>query len=71
MTIHPEPNRFVDITEAHDRKLEALKRHVSQHQQPDALDRLIGEWGRMIAAAGGLPEGHLAEGFRAIDTNPR
>jgi LmbE family N-acetylglucosaminyl deacetylase len=71
MLIHPEPNRFVDITSALDRKLEALKSHVSQHQHPEALDELIGDWGRMIAAAGGLPDGHLAEGFRAIDTNPR
>jgi LmbE family N-acetylglucosaminyl deacetylase len=71
MVIHPEPNRFVDVTDVLDRKLEALKSHVSQHQQPEMLDQLIGDWGRMIAATGGLPEGRLAEGFRVIDTNPR
>jgi LmbE family N-acetylglucosaminyl deacetylase len=71
MLIHPEPNRFVDITDVVDRKLEALKSHVSQHQHPEALDQLIGDWGRVIAAAGGMPDGHLAEGFRAIDTDPR
>jgi len=70
MLLHPESNRFVDITSVLDRKLEALKSHVSQHQHPEALDQLIGDWGRSIAIAGGLPAGHLAEGFRAIDTNP-
>jgi len=71
MLIHPEPTRFVDITTVVDRKLEALRAHVSQHQHPEALDQLIGDWGRMIAVDGGLPDGHLAEGFRAIDVNPR
>src|SRR3954469_5442222 len=70
MLISPEPNRFVDIPSPLDRKLEALKSHVSQHQHPEALDELIGDWGRMIAAAAGLPDGHLAECFRPIDTNP-
>ena len=65
-----EPNRFVDITDVIDRKLEALKSHVSQHQHPEALDQLIGDWGRGMATTAGMPDGHLAEGFRAIDTNP-
>ena len=65
-----EPNRFVDITAVLDRKLEALKSHVSQHQRPEMLDQLIGDWGRMVGERAGFPPGHLAEGFRAIDTNP-
>jgi LmbE family N-acetylglucosaminyl deacetylase len=71
MLIHPEPNRFVDITSVVDRKLEALKSHASQHQHPEDLDQLICDWGRMMAMAAGMPDGHIAEGFRAIDVNPR
>jgi LmbE family N-acetylglucosaminyl deacetylase len=67
---HGDPNRFTDITDVFDRKLEALKSHASQHQNPDALDTLLREWNGFNAATGGLPEGRLAESFRAIDTNP-
>jgi LmbE family N-acetylglucosaminyl deacetylase len=61
-------NRFVDITDVVDRKLEALKSHISQHQDPDRLDDLIKGWGAMIAQAGGLPEGRCAEGFQVVAT---
>ena len=67
---HGEPDRFVDVTEVFDRKLQALKCHVSQHQNPDGLDKLLRDWNGFNAAVGGLPEGRLAESFRAIDTNP-
>jgi LmbE family N-acetylglucosaminyl deacetylase len=71
LTTHGEPNRFVDVTDVLDRKLEALKSHVSQHQNPDALDALIVSWGKELAEFGGLPTGQLAEGFRAVDVNPQ
>lgn len=67
---HGEPNRFTDITDVFDRKLEALKCHVSQHQNPEMLEKLLRDWNGFNAAMGGLPEGRLAEAFRAIDTNP-
>jgi LmbE family N-acetylglucosaminyl deacetylase len=70
LTTHPESNRFVDITDAFDRKLAALKSHVSQHADPDRLDALLREWARGNAALAGLPEGRLAEAFRAVDTKP-
>jgi LmbE family N-acetylglucosaminyl deacetylase len=70
MVIHGEPNRFVDITDVFDRKLQALKCHVSQHADPDRLEQLLRDWGRANAVLGGLPEGRIAEAFRAIDTNP-
>ena len=40
---------FVDITDVFDRKLEALRSHVSQHQDPDGLETLIRDW--MVANA--------------------
>ena len=64
----PEPNHFVDITDAFDRKIEALLCHESQMQDPGRIPELIREWGQRVAADGGLPDGRLAEGFRRIDT---
>jgi len=63
-----DADRFVDITDVIDRKLDALKSHVSQHPDPDRLDALIGDWARGVAATAGYPDGRLAEGFRRIDT---
>ncbi len=63
-----DPNHFVDITDVIDRKLEALKRHVSQHPEPERLDELIKGWGAMVGQLAGLPEGRYAEGFLAIGT---
>jgi LmbE family N-acetylglucosaminyl deacetylase len=60
---------FVDITDTIDRKLDALRSHVSQHQDPGMLDGLIRDWGAMVAQAAGFPDGHLAEGFQRVGTN--
>jgi len=61
-------NVYVDITDAIDRKLDALRSHVSQHQDPAMLDGLIRDWGAMVAQAAGFPDGHLAEGFQRVAT---
>ena len=60
---------FVDITDVIDRKLDALRSHVSQHEDPARLDELIRGWGAMVAQAAGLPDGHLAEGFQRVGTS--
>ena len=60
-------DQFVDITDQIDRKLDALRSHVSQHTDPARLDELIRGWGAMVGQAGGLAEGRLAEGFQRID----
>ncbi len=61
-------SHHVDVTDVFDRKLEAIASHVSQMPDPDGLaDRMRG-WLAANAAAGGLPEGRLAEGFQVIDT---
>ena len=61
-------NRYVDITEAFDRKMGALYAHHSQHPNPGALDDLVRGWNGMNAAAGELPEGRLAEAFWIMET---
>lgn len=61
-------DQFVDITEQIDRKLDALRSHVSQHTDPGRLDELIRTWGASIAQAAGMPAGRVAEGFQRIDT---
>jgi LmbE family N-acetylglucosaminyl deacetylase len=66
ITATSEPDIFVDTTDVIDRKLEALRSHVSQHPDPHRLEDLLRGWGAMIAAQAGLPEGRLAEGFLRI-----
>jgi LmbE family N-acetylglucosaminyl deacetylase len=61
------PDRFVDITETFGRKMDALRSHVSQHPDPDALGPRMRGAAQMIAATAGMPDGRLAEGFRGID----
>jgi LmbE family N-acetylglucosaminyl deacetylase len=62
------PDRFVDITAAVDRKIAALRCHVSQHQDQDTIGEMVRAWTTATAAAAGLPEGSAAEGFRVIAT---
>lgn len=64
-----EPNRFVDITDVFERKLEALRSHVSQHPDPGRLDPMLRGWMGAMASQAGWPEGRLAESFYALDTN--
>lgn len=62
-----EPNRWIDITDAIDRKIAALRSHESQVSDRTNLDQMLREWAASNAQAGGLPEGRLAESFREID----
>jgi len=57
----------VDITSQVDRKIRALRCHVSQHRDPDALEERVREWYRVIAQEGGLPEGASAERFYVVN----
>ncbi|HEY3670913.1 MAG TPA: PIG-L deacetylase family protein [Acidimicrobiia bacterium] len=58
----------VDITDTFERKIDALKCHVSQHPDPDGLDERIRGWNAANAVLGGLPEGRLAESYLRVDT---
>jgi LmbE family N-acetylglucosaminyl deacetylase len=64
----PSSDHAVDITETVDRKISALRCHVSQLPDPDAIDPLIRNWGTAMAVSAGLPEGHLAEMFQIVAT---
>ena len=59
---------WVDITDTFDRKLAALRAHVSQTEHMTDLEGMLRGWLTLQAQAGGLPEGRLAEGFRVMDT---
>lgn len=71
LTAHAENTVYVDITDVFERKLAALECHESQHADPARLRTLLSEWGRGLGSLAGLPAGRLAEGFRAIDVDPR
>jgi len=62
------PDIFVDITDTFDRKIEALRCHVSQHPDPEGLDARIRGWNTLNAEQGGLPAGRLAETYLRVDT---
>jgi LmbE family N-acetylglucosaminyl deacetylase len=62
----PQPNHYVDITDTFDRKISALRAHMSQTGH---RDKLVDEMRDRIApntAAAGLPDGRLAEGFQVV-----
>jgi LmbE family N-acetylglucosaminyl deacetylase len=59
-------NRWVDVTHTFDRKVEALRRHVSQTGHMPDLEGMLRGWLGANAVAGGLPDDRLAESFRVI-----
>jgi LmbE family N-acetylglucosaminyl deacetylase len=63
----PDPDHFVDVTDAYPRKLAALAAHATQTSHIDLDGRLRMMLGSM-AKAGGLPEDRLAEAFSIIST---
>ncbi len=64
----PRSTYGVDITATIEHKLAALRSHHSQLADPENLEEMIRSWGAATAAALGLPEGRLAEGFQVVDT---
>jgi LmbE family N-acetylglucosaminyl deacetylase len=63
----PDPDHLIDITATFDRKLSALKAHASQTSHVD-IEPVLRERLALVAAAGGLPEGSLAEAFTIVRT---
>jgi LmbE family N-acetylglucosaminyl deacetylase len=62
-------NRFVDVTDTFDKKVAALRCHVSQLSDPEELEDRIRSWLALSAREASLPEGRLAEGFFEVDTS--
>jgi LmbE family N-acetylglucosaminyl deacetylase len=59
---------YVDITNAVERKIEALLSHKSQLPDPDATASMVRSWTGAIAQAAGLAEGRAAEAMRVVGT---
>lgn len=65
----PDAAHVVDITDVYDRKIAALRRHVSQLPGvPGELDAMLRNWLSTNAVAAGLGEDRLAEAFQIMDT---
>jgi LmbE family N-acetylglucosaminyl deacetylase len=65
---HPSPNHHVDVTDTFNRKIAALRAHVSQTAHMDDLEIWLRDRLGQIAAEAGLPAGHLAEAFAVYST---
>jgi LmbE family N-acetylglucosaminyl deacetylase len=62
------PNHYVDVTATFGRKIAALRAHESQTAHMEDLEDRIRQMLGRGAAQAGLPEGHLAESYRVLDT---
>jgi LmbE family N-acetylglucosaminyl deacetylase len=63
------PTQYVDVTQTFERKIAALRAHVSQTSGRDGLADFLRQRLARAAAQGGLPEGSLAETFQVLDTS--
>ena len=68
MTSGEGTSHYVDVTNVFDRKLAALRAHVSQTGDTDDLEDRLRGWLGANAQAAGLGEGRLAESFQVVDT---
>lgn len=67
-SLNDRADHYVDITDTFDRKIAALRAHVSQTAHMTALEERMHAWGSMQARAAGLAEDRLAEGYLVLDT---
>jgi LmbE family N-acetylglucosaminyl deacetylase len=65
----PDPTHFIDVTDTFERKIAALRAHVSQTAHEGDLESRLRSWLSRAARSAGLPEGRLAESFRVVDTS--
>lgn len=61
-------DHHVDVTETFDRKIAALRSHVSQTGHMDELETMIRDYLAHNARQGGFAEGRLAEAFQVVPT---
>jgi LmbE family N-acetylglucosaminyl deacetylase len=64
---HPNVDVYIDTTDTIDKKVAALRCHVSQIPDPEGLDQRMRDWGALVASRVGLPEGRMAEAFQSVD----
>ena len=64
----PRADHAVDVTDVVDRKMAALRSHVTQVGHLTELDVFMTGWMRQVAERFGLPEGRLAEAFHVVHT---
>ncbi|GAA4248550.1 MAG TPA: PIG-L deacetylase family protein [Dactylosporangium sp.] len=64
----PNPDHLVDVTDVFARKVAALRAHESQTSHLDGFEEMLRERHAMVARAGGLPDGRLAEGYSVFRT---
>ncbi|MGH3936426.1 MAG: PIG-L deacetylase family protein [Pseudonocardiaceae bacterium] len=68
MSPNDRADHYVDITDTFDRKIAALRAHISQTAHMTGLEERMRGWGSLQAQAAGLAEGRLAEGYLVLDT---
>ena len=67
LAAHPSRTRYVDVTGTFERKLAALRSHVSQMDGvPGDLEQMLRGWLGRWALEGGLGEGRLAEAYHVV-----
>jgi LmbE family N-acetylglucosaminyl deacetylase len=70
LSAHPDTSHVVDTTDRFPAKVRALQAHASQTaHQGDGLEAMLRGWNGAVAAAHGLPDGHLAEAFAVSRIN--
>jgi LmbE family N-acetylglucosaminyl deacetylase len=68
LTGGPTPNHYIDVTATVDRKIAALRAHVSQTAHMETLEQFVRGFLTAGAKLAGLPEGSFAEGFQVVPT---
>ncbi|MDP9395034.1 MAG: PIG-L family deacetylase [Actinomycetota bacterium] len=63
---HPDPDHALDVTDAFEAKLAALRAHASQTAHLDDLEGMVRGWMSANASRAGLPTGSLAEVFKVV-----
>jgi LmbE family N-acetylglucosaminyl deacetylase len=63
-----QQNRYVDVTDKLERKVAALRAHVSQTAHMDDIEGLLRTWMGSQAYRAGYEPGRLAEAYHVIDT---
>jgi len=69
MVVQSPERNWERITETIDKKIAALKAHVSQTAHNPELESMVRQWGERNAEANGLAAGRVAEIFKVVSTD--